>query len=141
MKLTSAIAIGFALMQTIVIICETRSMEQAKTWPTSQGVIIRSEHGKPNRFSFSDYVIAYEYPVEGQSYSSSEFRMWGPTKADFDKYKAGMRVPVRYNPQSPSVAYVETEINRDVLPKMILTNIGAYILGIGLWFVKRRDVE
>ena len=141
MKLLGGIFLAFGVGYTCLIISDFHELDEIKTWPTGPGVITNAEHIERDRFSSSDYRISYQYVVQGQTFDSHEFRLWGANKADFDKYKIGTRMLVHYNPVSPGTAFVETGINQENIPKHAGSNVFVYILGVMLWVTKRAPRE
>jgi hypothetical protein len=141
LKLLGGLALAFAFAYTCTIISNFHELDSIKLWPVVPGSVTKSEHLKQDRFQSSDYRIQYEYLVKNQRFSSSEFRVWGANKSDYEKYQPGKPVQVHYNPASPSMSFVEVGINEENVPKHIIGNVLFYCLAIALLIAKPRRSE
>lgn len=104
-----------------------RNWEASKYWPTAPGKIILSRlRGVDNDRA----LISYEYQVAGQSYKSSNIALgqsiFAKVQETLAKYPEGAEVKVLYNPNKPSVAYLERGENRS--QGVLAVVIGAILL-------------
>ncbi len=89
----------------------------SKTWPTANGVIIRSEIEAHTRTSSDDSQkeetfittpkIAYEYQVDGNRFKGSKVALSSPSgnaQQLVTRYPKGKSIPVYYNPDKPRQA-------------------------------------
>jgi len=100
---------------------DLRKARQALQWPTTQGVITRSEikiHADSEGTSYTP-VIEYAYTVQGRDYCSNS--LWaGPRLSASQnfaakitaRYPLGQTVTVTYNPAQPASAVLEPGISK-----------------------------
>ncbi|NNF98209.1 MAG: DUF3137 domain-containing protein [Desulfobacteraceae bacterium] len=90
---------------------------ESRTWPTVDGVIIKSEieeqtsttgEGANKKTEVKSYAkIAYEYRIDGQKFESKKIsfsQTSGNAKQVVDRYRKGTSVRVYYNPDKPKQA-------------------------------------
>lgn len=110
---------GFAFIHFRAV-AKTKASE---TWPTSVGKLTRSEivveeDRDPDSRNSTWYnpVVAYSYNVAGETIEGSRIRFANMRRGSRKKaedvlarYRAGDSVTVRYNPEKPSEAVLETQ--------------------------------
>ena len=117
----------------------------SKEWPTTDGVITRSEplHMVTNKKGDPLYPLVsmqYTYSVDGQSYSSSRIffvknmlglNVFGNyTQNILSKYPAGKTVKVTYQPSDPQNAALESGLTKISYIKL---PIGWLVLNFGIF--------
>jgi len=119
MKNKKQVVIFFLAMGLLITLGGLKLISDARSnvsWPTAEGVIIKSEKGservRVGSSSYHDFAdIKYSFNVQGEEYtgfmiSSRDFNE--PIEKTLAKYPVGKKVLVHYNPEDPYVAYLET---------------------------------
>ena len=92
--------------------------DAAQSWPHTSGTVVRSRvETRRSGNSTSHYpVVVYQYEVGGETYQSKTIkagdqfmsvRIMGQADETVDRYPAGKRVTVYYNPANPKEAALE----------------------------------
>lgn len=116
---------------------------ESHQWPTSNGVITRSEVYKKTQSSSSKSGgshatyharVEYEYTVDNVSYSSSRIS-FGARKGDqahqtVAYYYKGKQIEVYYNPLNPADSVLKNTISLGVCTPLIM---GALITALGIY--------
>jgi len=116
---------------------------QARNWPATSARVLSSEvRRKPGRHTRYEPVIAYEYSVEGKSYSGSTVAFVQPIYSReeqmqrvLSRYVPGTTVPVHYHPRKPSVSTLELG---NPLHALFGVVVGVLFAGAGWWFLAHR---
>ena len=104
-----------------------RKMSQVSAWPTTSGVVMSSMlESRSSEDGYTDYpVVQYSYQVGAQAFQSSRLAP-GPevggsgARKVIERYPAGARVNVFYNPQNPAEAILEKKAPAQALLWIIL---------------------
>jgi hypothetical protein len=125
-----------------------RLAKAAETWPTTGGTVVasavkeyKSYDRKQHRTNYT-YApeILYTYKIAGTDYQSSTVRFGELTRnsrnlADelVGKYKPGSVVAVRYDPQDPARATLETQSagGRQILTGAVFIAVPLFIAAVG----------
>jgi hypothetical protein len=110
--------LGFPLGACVLIsaLADRMRADLSLAWPTARGRILHSEAtmrlGKGARHHPD---ISYEYDVAGKRYTSSLIRFSGAhfrsndgAQRVVERYPVGAEVPVRYDPENPALAVLES---------------------------------
>ena len=135
------IFVAFAIFALIAGIFRMRQMGQAATWPTTEGVVIKSELMgiEVGRKGAMKANVHYAYTVGGQRYTGSIIRLGDMTPsrksaqgAVLAKYPLNKKVTVYYDPKSPrqAVLAVSGWVGRMMMlaPAIVLFTIGALLI-------------
>lgn len=114
---------AFLCVMMIVNRAFDEAADRARAWPMVNGTVVETgSHsnrvcgsGKASGKCRDDYFadIVYEYEVSGKRYRAKgvEYDQTGRTKGEVDdqlaRYRLGTQVPVHYDPDDPSSAYLE----------------------------------
>jgi len=114
---------------------------KSKQWPTAIGKVIDAEIvlTPAVRGSYTSPLVGYEYEVRGVRYTSnridysgrgSSLGAWsGPTRDYLRRHREGEPVTVRYDPNEPKRAVLETG---PTVGNFLRLLIGFAVLGLGL---------
>lgn len=117
----------------------------SETWPTAMGKVTRSEivveednDRDGSSTTWYNPVIAYSYNVAGEAIEGSRIRFANMRKGSRKKaeeilarYRAGDSVTVRYNPEKPKEAVLESQKPGPVYLIMALGGLVFVVVG---WF-------
>jgi hypothetical protein len=113
---------------------------KSKQWPKTSGRVIEVDiaHGTAMRGSYNSALVGYEYEVRGVQYTSRRIdyagRGAGATSAlsYFRHYHEGQGVAVRYDPNEPERAVLETGVRPGNFLRLLFSFA---VLGFGLLFL------
>lgn len=122
---------------------EIKGSNESRNWPSTQGTISSSYISEQtrrdsNRRTSITYFprVLYQYKVDGRHYTSHRIEFGGESggmkrmaKKVVDKYPAGKKVTVHYNPQDPQYAILEAGFTWSSL---IVFLAGIAFLGVGV---------
>ena len=127
--------------ETIVATHDIYFALKSKQWPTAIGKVIDAEIvlTPAVRGSYTSPLVGYEYEVRGVRYTSnridysgrgSSLGAWsGPTRDYLRRHREGEPVTVRYDPNEPKRAVLETG---PTVGNFLRLLIGFAVLGLGL---------
>ena len=111
-----------------------------KSWPTTEGTVLRSELKSsvaPRNYTAH---IDYEFEVDGRNYKSSSVRTRGTSnkyKSDvmavLDHFPAGSPCTVFYKEGSPEVSYLEAGVGIVNYVIIVSPLLFAFMFGAGGW--------
>jgi hypothetical protein len=108
-----------ALASGLILVGRTsiRRACQSEIWPKVEGVVLETAVAAIRQSGQQMYrpVLRYRYEVGGARYEGGrikwsatvEFRKFSRARAMLDKYRAGQKVLVHYDPKRPSVAVLQ----------------------------------
>lgn len=126
--------------------------EQARSWPTTRGVIevsevIQSKNSDGDRMYSAD--IVYAYKVEEQSYEGSEVTFGGNYKSGdrsqwtrlANQYPVGSEVEVHYDPEVPGISVLQPDVAGFIgwvwIGGWVFMAIGLLIAISGFWSIAK----
>lgn len=123
-----------------VIISDIIRREQAQSYPSTRGTVIRSvikETGSSDDTTYSP-EIDFTYPVNGKTYSSNTYRygqVGSSQRSHADsvvaQYVVGQQVVVYYNPADPTDAILDRDTQgMDLFLFLIMTPFNVFMLGL-----------
>jgi len=138
---------AFGGLGAFLIMLERRNRkkaDQTKTWPAADGTIVESD--VKEHISMEDMdgiasttyepVVKYTYTAAGQTYTGGRIN-YGPNQSDsgtarktISRYPLGSTVSVRYDPQNPAEAVLETNAAGSKL--FMIIGIMFLVLGVCL---------
>ena len=117
----------------------------SQSWPTVAGTVTESEvkvteHTSgdgTNEHAITHYkpVVKYQYSVEGMEYAGSRIAFGAMNSAQsaanavVARYPAGASLTVRYDPEKPAEAVLETKTGSGAL--LMVLGVGFLIVGVG----------
>jgi hypothetical protein len=142
------LGIGFFVLQKAIR--NRRMATAAAQWPTTDGTVISTDVVKrvsksENEFDYFVPQIRYEYETNGIRRRGDVIRIGLDDMGYLEEKKArehialypvGATIPVRYDPQNPEHAVLETGqigVNRKIFAGYILAGIGIAAIVFALW--------
>ena len=134
-----------------------RKAAASQSWPTAPGVVVsaavhesvnQNEDG-PDTYSYQPKIV-YTYQVGGASYQSDRYSFGagsanrGSVEQVIARYTPGMAVSVRYNPEKPTEAVLQSEAggaNIFLIAGIVLTVIGVLIACVAIAIVVLASIE
>lgn len=117
------VSLGAAIAATGLFIVRLRESRRARAWPTADAVILSSAAQPRANGKGHDYVVAYEYTVDGSKYVGTRIGFTGPY-ADrwqpnpewmLQTYAPGMHMPAHYCPERPEEAVLVPSVHPTVI--------------------------
>ncbi len=151
----------FALFWTCMVcvfdafmIWDAMRREQAQSYPSTQGTIIRSHIEINHSTDGTTYgpEVDFSYEVEGKFYTSDTYRygVWSSSdrshaESVVDRYSNGKQVEVFYNPTDPSDAVLEHDNQgMDLSLALFMTPFNVVMLGFWAYYaslIKRKIIK
>ncbi|MBN1181877.1 MAG: DUF3592 domain-containing protein [Bacteroidales bacterium] len=111
---------------------------KSKSWPVAEG-IVQSSKIKPRGDTCYAEII-YKYSVNSIEYESDNINIFlnsisnrSKAESDIIKYSYNKKVKVNFNPQNPSISYLERDSIK-ILLLWVSSGIAAILIGILLLF-------
>lgn len=143
----AALAGAMGLLTLLIVLAGWVRRQRAARWPATAGTVsfsgVRSdiEHVGNSRSTVYQARVEYRYEVGGQHYTGRQLGLTPEGRYDqrtaearAARYPQGKAVQVRYNPQEPGQAYVETGslwiLGAMLLAALALCGFAAYQAGL-----------
>jgi hypothetical protein len=153
--LLGLVALGMGVALLLWSADRTRAARASVTWPSAEGVVVRSEvvrsGGGSSRSSVSyEADVRYRYAVGGRRYESGRFAIGvahsfadpAAARAEVAAYPPGRRVRVYYDPREPAesclVPGVDGALRTAAAWIWILPALGVGLTAAGARSVRRR---
>ncbi|NHZ96436.1 DUF3592 domain-containing protein [Massilia sp. CCM 8734] len=117
------VSLLFAAGATGLFIVRLRESRRARAWPTADAVILTSTAQRRQNGKGYDFVVSYEYTVDGSKYVSTRIGFsgpfddrWQPTpESMLATYPPGLGIKAHYCPDRPEEAVLVPNVHPTVL--------------------------